>query len=147
MLDLFLINTKYYTWIIVLLLSAVWTLILTALVHCKGSVGEKVIKLYNSLHLFQLKSWMGWGRVSFNFHFLVSYSFKEPSTWADNRKCCYNMAYANTAQMCSNGTVWKKWNQTFDNYTSIVPLNVQIYLSVRRVRASEALLRVAMLHY
>ncbi len=47
-MDLFLINTQFvdylhYMWIIVLLLSAVWTLILTAPIHCKGSVGEKAI--------------------------------------------------------------------------------------------------------
>ncbi len=30
-------------WIIVILLSAVWTLILTAPIHCRGSTGEKVM--------------------------------------------------------------------------------------------------------
>ncbi len=30
-------------WIIVMFLSAVWTLILTAPIHCRGSIGEQVM--------------------------------------------------------------------------------------------------------
>ncbi len=30
-------------WIIDMFLSAVWTLILTAPIHCKGSIGEQVM--------------------------------------------------------------------------------------------------------
>ncbi len=33
-------------WIIVMFLSAVWTLILMAPIHCRGSIGEQV--MYNS---------------------------------------------------------------------------------------------------
>ncbi len=32
-----------YFWIIVMFLSAVWTLILTAPIHCNVSIGEQVI--------------------------------------------------------------------------------------------------------
>ncbi len=32
-----------FLWIIVMLLSAVWTLILTAPIHCRGSIGEQVM--------------------------------------------------------------------------------------------------------
>ncbi len=32
-----------YYWIIVMFLSAVWTLILTAPIHCRGSIAEQVI--------------------------------------------------------------------------------------------------------
>ncbi len=32
-----------YLWIIVMLLSAVWTLILVAPIRCKGSIGEQVM--------------------------------------------------------------------------------------------------------
>ncbi len=32
-----------YLWIIVMFLSAVWTLILTAPIHCRGSIGEKIM--------------------------------------------------------------------------------------------------------
>ncbi len=32
-----------YLWIIVMFLSAVWTLILTAPIHCRGSIGEQVM--------------------------------------------------------------------------------------------------------
>ncbi len=37
-----------YLWIIVILLSAVWTLILTAPIHCRGSIGEQVTQCYIS---------------------------------------------------------------------------------------------------
>ncbi len=33
-----------YLWIIVMYLSAVWTLILTAPIHCRGSIGEQVME-------------------------------------------------------------------------------------------------------
>ncbi len=33
----------YYLWIIVMFLSAVWTLILMAPIHSRGSVGEQVM--------------------------------------------------------------------------------------------------------
>ncbi len=32
-----------YLWIIVMFLSALWTLILTAPIHCRGSTGEQVM--------------------------------------------------------------------------------------------------------
>ncbi len=41
-----------YLWIIVMFLSAVWTLILTAPIHCRGSIAEQVIKCYISPNLF-----------------------------------------------------------------------------------------------
>ncbi len=34
-------------WIIVMFLSAVWTLILVAPIHCRGSTGEKVMRMLN----------------------------------------------------------------------------------------------------
>ncbi len=54
MMDLFLTNMQLFAsqdinwwtglvWIIVMFLSAVWTLILTAPIHCRGSIGEQVI--------------------------------------------------------------------------------------------------------
>ncbi len=54
MMDLFLTNTPLFTsqyinwwtgvvWIIVMFLSAVWTLILMAPIHCRGSIGEQVM--------------------------------------------------------------------------------------------------------
>ncbi len=59
MMDLFLTNTQIFAsqdvnwktgvvWIIVMFLSAVWTLILPAPIHCRGSIGEQVMK--RSLH-------------------------------------------------------------------------------------------------
>ncbi len=33
-----------FLWIIVMFLSTVWTLILTAPIHCRGSIGEQVME-------------------------------------------------------------------------------------------------------
>ncbi len=41
-----------YLWIIVMFLSAVWTLILTAPIHCRGCIGERVMEFYISSNLF-----------------------------------------------------------------------------------------------
>ncbi len=41
-----------YLWIIVMFLSDVWTLILTAPIHCSGSIGEQVMECYISPNLF-----------------------------------------------------------------------------------------------
>ncbi len=70
-----------YLWIIVMFLSAVWTLILTAPIHCRGSIGEQVMECYFSkfdketILSYILDVW----RVrafSANFHFGVNYFFK-----------------------------------------------------------------------
>ncbi len=44
-----------YLWIIVMFLSAVWTLILTAPIHCRGFSGEQVIFKPVQAHLY-----IGW---------------------------------------------------------------------------------------
>ncbi len=41
MMELFI--NKKVMWIIVMFLSAVWTLIVTAPIHCRGSIGEQVM--------------------------------------------------------------------------------------------------------
>ncbi len=60
-MDLFLTNTKFLLhktfingleWILVMFLSAVWTLILTAPIHSRGSIGEQVMYCYTSPNLF-----------------------------------------------------------------------------------------------
>ncbi len=52
MMDLFIANTQLFTsqtladgvvWIIVMFLSAVWTPILTAPIHCRASIGEQIM--------------------------------------------------------------------------------------------------------
>ncbi len=69
-----------YLWIIVMLLSVAWTLILTAPIHCRGSIGEQVMECYNG-KLFQIcfneethlsTFWMIWHCSS---HFKTSLSF------------------------------------------------------------------------
>ncbi len=55
-----------YLLIIVMFLSAVWTLILTAPIHCRASIGEQVMLCYISPNLFwwrinSFTSRMAWG--------------------------------------------------------------------------------------
>ncbi len=55
-----------YLWIIVMFLSAVWTLILTAPIHCRASIAETLMKYYISpmikkqTHHFQHIFMFGW---------------------------------------------------------------------------------------
>ncbi len=42
-----------YLWIIVIFLSAVWTLILTAPIHCRGSIAEQVTEFLISPNLMK----------------------------------------------------------------------------------------------
>ncbi len=68
-----------YLCIIVIFLSAVWTLILTAPIHCRGPIGEEVMECYISPNLFWWTNkliWMAWGLVKFQqiFHFGVKYA-------------------------------------------------------------------------
>ncbi len=89
-MSLFLTNTQllasqdinWWTgvvWIIVMFLSAVWTLILTAPIHCRGSTGEQVMQCYNSPNLFWRRNKFiyilnGWRDYSFKFP-TINYSF------------------------------------------------------------------------
>ncbi len=67
-------------WIILMFLSSVWTLILTAPIHCRGSIGEQEMQCYISPNLFQWtnKLHLGWPEAEWifsTFSFLVNYSF------------------------------------------------------------------------
>ncbi len=73
LMNLFLTNTQllasqdinWWTgvvWIIVMFLSAVWTLILTAPIHCRASIAEQVMECYVSPNLMKKQSHLhlGW---------------------------------------------------------------------------------------
>ncbi len=51
-----------YLWIIEIFLSAVWTLILTAPIHCRGSIAEQVMQCYISPNLMKKQTHLhlGW---------------------------------------------------------------------------------------
>ncbi len=89
MKDLFLINTQHLAsqdinwwtgemWIIVVFLSAVWTLILTAPIHCRGSIDLQVIKckIYPNLFWWRntFTSWMAWGWVLYQEIFIFGWT-------------------------------------------------------------------------
>ncbi len=86
---LFLRETQHFTshavnwwtgvvWIIVMFLSAVWTLILTAPIHCRGSIGEQVMHCSISTIQFwwrnKLMNGLRVSTFSANFQFWVNYS-------------------------------------------------------------------------
>ncbi len=71
------------TWIIVMFLPTVWTLILTAPIHCIGSIGEQVMKSYISPNLLRWRNKLIYildglkeSKFSANVHFWLNYSFK-----------------------------------------------------------------------
>ncbi len=69
-----------YYWIIVIFLSAVWTIILTAPIHCRGSVDEQVMKRYISSNLFKLRNKLiyilgGLWMIFCKLNFLMNYCF------------------------------------------------------------------------
>ncbi len=68
----------FYLWIIVMFLSAVWTLILTAPIHCRGSIAEQVMECYifpnlkNNKHIY---IWITWRWVNFQQLFIFGCIF------------------------------------------------------------------------
>ncbi len=52
-------------WIIVMFLSAVWTLNLTAPIHCRESIGEKVMQCYISPNLMKKQTHLRLCKLSF----------------------------------------------------------------------------------
>ncbi len=67
-----------YLWIIVMFLSAVWTLILTAPIHCRASIGEQVMQCYISPNLMKKQTHLhlGWTE-SEDIFISVNYFLKE----------------------------------------------------------------------
>ncbi len=56
-----------YLWIIVMFLSAVWTLILMAPIHCKGASNAKFLQICTDEETNSSTSWMAWGLSTFSF--------------------------------------------------------------------------------
>ncbi len=86
MMDLFLTNKQLFAlkenklwtgvvWIIGMFLSAVWTLILTAPIHCRGSTGEQVKFSKSDVMKKQTHLHFRWPEGEYIF-FLVNYSFR-----------------------------------------------------------------------
>ncbi len=73
-----------YLWIIVMFLSAVWTLILTAPIHCRASIAETLMQRHISSNLMKKQTHpdLGWSEgeyISVNINFWENYSFKPSS--------------------------------------------------------------------
>ncbi len=67
-----------YLWIIVMFLSAVWTLILMAPIHCRASIAETLMQCYISPNLMKKQnsssSWMAWGWITFQHIFIFGWT-------------------------------------------------------------------------
>ncbi len=103
-----------YLWIIVMFLSAVWTLILTAPIHCRGSNGEQVMQCYISTNLSPWRNKLIYildglrpeSKFSAYFLFWVNYSFNLLS--APNKLLCY---LNNCFYFSSHSLMWISHNQ------------------------------------
>ncbi len=65
----------YYLWIIVMFLSAVWTLILAAPIHCRASTGDEQVKVMQNFSKSVLMKEQPHLHLRWPF-FGVNYSFK-----------------------------------------------------------------------
>ncbi len=92
-----------YLWIIVMFLSAVWTLILTAPIHCRGSIAEQVMECYISPNLMKKQTHLhlGWPQGE---HIFTSVSIK--ASW---KACVCTLAArrltASSRRRCSSGVL------------------------------------------
>ncbi len=134
-MSLFLTNTQllasqdinWWTgvvWIIVMFLSAVWTLILTAPIHCRGSTGEQVMQCYNSPNLFWRRNKFiyilnGWRDYSFKFP-TINYSFNAcfaavthvfPLCLSEKR-CTTSLSMERQSFFLQNNAGFSKWEPT-----------------------------------
>ncbi len=95
-----------YLWMIVMFLSAVWTLILTAPIHCRGSTGEQVMECYISPNLFWWKKQThlhpGWPEFFIEFFiFIVFVHFKQISFRVNNSFTLHLTPTLNLQMGCS----------------------------------------------
>ncbi len=72
-------------WIIVMFLSAVWTLILTAPIHCRASIAETLMQRHISTNLMKKQThpdlaWPEDEHIYSSFYFWVKYSFNVESS-------------------------------------------------------------------
>ncbi len=103
-----------YLWSIVMFLSAAWTLILTAPIHCRGSNGEQVMQCYISTNLSPWRNKLIYildglrpeSKFSAYFLFWVNYSFNLLS--APNKLLCY---LNNCFYFSSHSLMWISHNQ------------------------------------
>ncbi len=104
MMDLFLTNTQLLSsqdvnwwtgvdclWIIVMLLSAVWTLILTAPIHCRGSIGEQVMQCYISPNLLKKQTHLhrGWHLRESKYSEIFAFGWNIPLITLNSNANCF----------------------------------------------------------
>ncbi len=78
-----------HQWILCMFLSVVWTLILTAPIHCRGSIGEQVCQICSHEETNSTTSWIRLrvSKFSAKFKFWVNYSFNVIKKCSGFSKC------------------------------------------------------------
>ncbi len=100
-------------WIIVMFLSAVWTLILTAPIHCRASIAETLMQCYISPNLMKKQSHLHLGWVHFlNYSFKHSFSVPVCMTilvsdssvllWFRSNYFCWPVVSSGSVRFCSD---------------------------------------------
>ncbi len=111
-----------YLWIIVMFLSAVWTLILTAPIHCRASIAETLMQWHISTNLMKKQTHLhlGWPEDEHIFIFgwtvplkiLISVKCLFFGSWSqtcsDGIRLCFTevVGCGRTGVLWSLGTVW-----------------------------------------
>ncbi len=75
-----------YLWIIVMLLSPVWTLILTAPIHCRASIDETLMNVYIYIYAFSRRFYPKRFRLHIYCQYMCSLGI-EPTTFALITQC------------------------------------------------------------
>ncbi len=105
----------WYLWIIVMFLSAVWILILTAPIHCRASIAEQM-----QLHFCKSDketnstiSWMTWGWL--HFQQILIFGWTVP----------LNESSTQTSRLCNSNWVWVMCGLSAVLYSCEQSFNIQ----------------------
>ncbi len=128
-----------YLWIIVMFLSAVWTLILMAPIHCRGSIDEKMMECYISPNRRRNKetnsstsriAW-GWGHFqqilifgwTIPFNIIAQFSFKKKSKYCKVTKWIIQTPFEcnNTSSWGSNASISASLDREYISFSLASP--------------------------
>ncbi len=90
-----------YLWIIVMFLSAVWTLILTAPIHCRGSIAEQVKECYISPNLTHLH--LGWPEGEYIFQQIFIFGWTCFKSCNNSHHCVFQWDFPSNGSESGTG--------------------------------------------
>ncbi len=157
----FFFTCQLMDWIIVMFLSAVWTLILTAPIHCRASIDEQVMQCYISpkmknqthLHLgvtFSAHNHFGWTihlNLAFNLHYVTGPDFTFNSSvsrpffpiielYRPFLELCISATFVTAQHMQGNVSKQTSWNKS-PAVVKQIPRQRQRLTKVENLKASE----------